>query len=528
MKNNRLLLLIIIFIAIFLRFYNLGNIPAGIHPDEESHGYNAFSLVETGKDRYGESFPILFRSFGSYQPPLYTYLATVPVKIMGNTIFSIRSVSAVAGVFLVLITYLISLRIFNPRYRNHLALISALVVAISPWSIFFSRLTAEGSLGVTVFALSILLFVFSLQKIIYFPIACLILGLSTHAYYSERIISILFLPVFVFAFRDYLLKAKRSWILIGFLLFVITMIPHLMIATSGALTRRLVQVGYLSTASLIGQFINQYIIYFSPGNLFFNTGEALGRISPQMGVFYSLFIIPFFAGIRFAKKYIVPNYLKMLVILIILTPVPAAMTGDNYYPLRALDLIWILSLFISVGIFSILKILPNKIGLAVLGLVVLQSIFSFYISYFVLFKYERAADYGNSYISLLDKLKDYPDHQVIIDSTREYGAGLRIAYLTKYSPLDLQKQLRSQLKSPYYSSSVALLENYEVGNIKIQPLYWPSACQKNTLIVGDMLSISDKQAEEHDLIPAFTVDNLNGATSLRAYLTNVTPQNCSE
>lgn len=528
MKNSKLLLFIIILIAAFLRFYNLGTVPAGIHPDEESHGYNAFSLFETGKDRYGESFPILFRSFGSYQPPLYTYLAVLPVKLMGNTIFSIRSVSAVAGLGLVLITYLVALKIFDPKYRYQLALISALVIAISPWSIYFNRLTAEGSLGVTVFALSVLLFILSLKKIVYFPIACLVLGLSTHAYYSERVISILFLPIFIFVFRSHFSKARRSWILAGLSIFALSMVPHLMIASSGALTRRLVQVGNPSTSSLISQFINKYIIYFSPSNLFFNTGEDLGRISPQMGVYYSLFIIPFFVGIRFAKKYILPEYLKLLIVLIILTPVSAAMTGDSYYPLRALDLIWLLSLFISLGIFNILNILPRKIGWAILGIAVLHSLFAFYISYFVLFKYERAANYGNSYIVLQEKLKDYSKYRIIIDSSREYGAGLRIAYLNKYNPLDLQKQLKSQLNSPYYSSSVALLENYEIGNIKIQPLSWSTACQKDTLIVGDMISISDVQAKEHDLIPAFTIEDKTGATVLRAYLTNNNSKSCSQ
>ena len=105
MKLKYFLLLLIIGLAFFLRFYKLGEIPSGIHPDEESHGYNAFSLLKTGRDRYGQSAPVLFRSFGSYQPPIYTYLAMIPVSAFGNTIASVRSVSAVVGTFLVVITY---------------------------------------------------------------------------------------------------------------------------------------------------------------------------------------------------------------------------------------------------------------------------------------------------------------------------------------------------------------------------------------------------------------------------------------
>lgn len=59
---NRLLqiiiLILILLIALFLRFYKLESIPAGLHADAASQGYNAFSLLNTGKDRYGEPWPI--------------------------------------------------------------------------------------------------------------------------------------------------------------------------------------------------------------------------------------------------------------------------------------------------------------------------------------------------------------------------------------------------------------------------------------------------------------------------------------
>lgn len=519
MKYQRILLLVIIILAICLRFYNLEGVPAGIHADEESHGYNAFSLLETGKDRYGQSFPILFRSFGSYQPPLYTYLSILPVKFFGNTIFSARFVSATAGVILVLITYLIALQIFNPKYKARLALISAFVIAISPWSIFFNRLTAEGSLGVTVFALSILFFTYSFKKPIYFPIAALILGLSTHAYYSERIISILFLPIFILLFKKYLFKNSKKWVFIGILIFLVTLIPHLLIASSGALTKRLSQVGLGYGWFPIGEVIKKYITYFSPANIFFDTGEGLGRISPGLGVFYSWFMIPFFAGIRFINKYLAQDYLKIILVLIIITPISAALTGDSFYPLRVLDLIWVFSLIIAVGFFSIYEIFPKKVTLVLLTLAFILSISSFYISYFVLFKYERAKDYGYSYVSLLQYLKKYPQYRIIIDSTREYGAGLRIAYLTKYNPADLQKQLRSQLKTPYYSADVNLNEDYKIDNIETHFFNWREADLKDVILIGDILSISDKQAQDHNLKQAFDVKDMTGAIILRAYFT---------
>ncbi len=520
MKLKYFLLLLIIGLAFFLRFYKLSEIPSGIHPDEESHGYNAFSLLKTGRDRYGQSAPVLFRSFGSYQPPIYTYLAMIPVGVFGNTIASVRSVSAVVGTFLVIITYLFVLEFFDTKNKHWLGIIAALTVAISPWSIYFSRLVAEGNLGVTFFSLSFLLFILSLKKSWAFPLATMALAISTHAYYSERIVAVLFLPVFIYLFRGYLWNRNRTWLFLGLGVFVVLMLPHVLILTSGALTRRLTQVGYIGDRPLILEFLRRYLIYFDPRNLFFDLGADLGRMPPNLGVFYTIFVIPFFVGLFNLKKFIKKEFIHLFILTVIILPIAAALTGDEYYPLRSLSLIWIFGLIISVGCFVILNLLSKKLRLVVLGIVLVHILFSFYISYFVLFKYERAKDYGNVYITLANELKKYKDNKVVIDSSREYGEGLRLAYFAKYDPIELQNQLKSQLKTPYYSKDVEILEKYNINNIEVRPIVWEEDIYKDQILVGDILAISDFQAQEHKFKFLFKVVGIDGESYLRAYQTD--------
>ncbi len=57
-KKNVLIFLIIIFVAFFLRFYKIADIPPGVNRDEASIGYTAYSLLNTGKDEYGRVFPL--------------------------------------------------------------------------------------------------------------------------------------------------------------------------------------------------------------------------------------------------------------------------------------------------------------------------------------------------------------------------------------------------------------------------------------------------------------------------------------
>src|SRR3972149_8693105 len=99
-KKNSLELIFIALLAFFgicLFFYKLQTIPQGFYIDEALHGYGAYSILETGKDEYGKAFPIVFRFYASYNPSLYVYLTTIPIKIWGLTAFSVRMVSAMAG-----------------------------------------------------------------------------------------------------------------------------------------------------------------------------------------------------------------------------------------------------------------------------------------------------------------------------------------------------------------------------------------------------------------------------------------------
>ena len=116
---------------------------------------------------YGQSFPILFRASGSYQPPIYTYLTIIPTIIFGNSIFTVKSVSAMSGVGLVLLTYFL-VSSLSPKSKKEaitLGLIAAGIVAISPWSIHFSRLAVEANLGVLIFVAGVYLLASSLNKI---------------------------------------------------------------------------------------------------------------------------------------------------------------------------------------------------------------------------------------------------------------------------------------------------------------------------------------------------------------------------
>src|SRR5947208_1068171 len=88
----------IVFLTIVLRFFQLGVNPPSLDWDEASMGYNAYSILKTGADEYGNALPLSFRSFDDYKPPVYIYLTVPAIAIFGLNEFAVRLPAAVIGV----------------------------------------------------------------------------------------------------------------------------------------------------------------------------------------------------------------------------------------------------------------------------------------------------------------------------------------------------------------------------------------------------------------------------------------------
>src|SRR5271154_1886478 len=135
------LLTLVVLLAAFLRFYQLGINPPSLTWDEVAWGYNAYAVGIDGKDEFGHFLPYTsFISFGDYKPPVYAYLTVIPVWLFGLTEFAVRFPSALFGTLTILVTYFLVKEIFQGhettrKYKEYIALMSALVLAVSPWNI---------------------------------------------------------------------------------------------------------------------------------------------------------------------------------------------------------------------------------------------------------------------------------------------------------------------------------------------------------------------------------------------------------
>ena len=129
-------------LAFFLRIYKLGTFPVGFHVDEAKVGWNALSILKTGRDDKGNLFSLYYNSFGDFRPTGIFY-ATIPsILLLGRNEFAVRFPSALLGALTIFPLFFLVLEI-NKDKNKKLALIATILLALSPWHISVSRATSE-------------------------------------------------------------------------------------------------------------------------------------------------------------------------------------------------------------------------------------------------------------------------------------------------------------------------------------------------------------------------------------------------
>jgi len=179
-KQNYMLFLLpaLLFIGAFLRLYKIGSVPGGLNQDEAASLYNAYTLLNWGRDYAGNLFPVHLTSFNAGQFPLVSYLAIPFAALFDLNAFSIRIFPALFNTVCLFILFLLSKKIAGERF----AFVSLFLFVICPWHILMSRWALETTILPGIVLISILFFIFAQNKKVPFFLPCSILCLSFYAY----------------------------------------------------------------------------------------------------------------------------------------------------------------------------------------------------------------------------------------------------------------------------------------------------------------------------------------------------------
>ncbi len=134
----------VVVVSIALRAARFAEIPQGLAPDEVSAAYEAWSLLATGADRWGNPFPVYFVAWGYGQNTLYSYLCIPFFALWGASEFTFRLPSLLLGLGTIALLYVLYQK--QNTFDKRAALVVLLLVGLSPWHVVLSRWGLEPNL----------------------------------------------------------------------------------------------------------------------------------------------------------------------------------------------------------------------------------------------------------------------------------------------------------------------------------------------------------------------------------------------
>lgn len=436
--RRKIIFWLLLFLLCFTSFYRLENAPEELDTDEISWGYNAFSILETGRDEHRQFLPLSLRAYGDYRSPSYVYLGVSSIYLFGLTASAVRLPAALMGLGTIYFTYLIVKQLFNQsKEREKIALSTLFLLIISPWHLQYQRMAIETNAAVFFVVLGIYWWLKSLKRHIFLPLSFLVFALSIYSYHSERI----FTPIFLLLFSWWWLREKRQCrqLILAVLVFIITVVPLVYLAFDKpemVLTRpqamsifsdKGIRAEWWEDVSndeniaipivrffhpyqfYLGKIIvRNYLSHFDAGYLFFKGDSAMTFMMSKKGPI-SLISLPFLIyGIYLIIKQKEKHRHLLFCWLVLPFIVPAlTITAPSFS--RSVNFYIPLTIFIAYGLVNFMK---KRSGLMMVVVAIYLLIFLFdWFNYFVVFQKQYGGNRRQlGFKNLVSRVKEVQDN----------------------------------------------------------------------------------------------------------------------
>jgi 4-amino-4-deoxy-L-arabinose transferase-like glycosyltransferase len=551
-------LVVILMIAAILRLWKLDSIPPHLTSDEAALGYNAYSILKTGRDEYGKILPIIFKSFGDYKPGLYVYTTVPFVAIFGLNEFTARLPSALAGIIAVWLIYKI-VNILLPEknfsllpFNFSLGEVAAFLLAISPWHIHFSRGAWEVNLSLTLTLAGIYFFLKSFDKPKSLILSAIFFTLTLLTYQGAKLSTFVVLVILAMTYSVEVKKLLSKNIITVVQATVIGLIiisPIILSLFQGKAGRLAVfsvfsnprppeylqtfldhgseKVGDLSyylfhsesnnfARGIFGRWFN----HFSGRFLFFEGDWSNPRHSaPNHGVllFADLIFLPFGIYALVSKK----NKSKYFILFwMVLAPLPAILSRDQVHAVRAYNMLVPITIVSAYGLWCLLakieKIKSPIIHTTCYSLLIatLSGAMVYYLdAYFIHLPMHDSKYWGYGQKQVFETVVPIMDRYKSVKIQQSFDQPY-IFYLfyTKYDPISYQKQ--AKLTESEFKGDVGYVE--KIDNIKFHAIDFPrDKMDARTLVVADNIRIPDSELESENVKLLKEIKYLDGNTAFR-------------
>lgn len=509
------LLIVISLLSFFLTIINFRiPSPPAFNADEAAFGYNAYSLLKTGRDEYGALLPLRLKSFGDFKMPLYSYLSVPFIAVMGLNETSARALNAFLSLFLPLVVYLLTKELFK---KDSYAIVAAFLTATSLGLHIVSRHAHEGYLAAFLTTLTFYLLVRLLKKMtltntLLFSVSLILMLFSYHP--GRLFAGLFFLATCIYAFQQR--KVRHFAPLLALMIALIGLfsisdifykperLKSLLFFSSSGIQLKVQElkteggVRYLYNPLLVGvrDMTFEHLNYFSPQFLLQN-GDSNDRFGFKgMGLITPIEYMLFFAGFYFliSKK---EDWRFVLFFILFLSPLSASLSWATSSLTRSLFLLIPISIVAAYGIVNIFASQKKPVHLAILCLGIV-SLFCFYSLAqwdLYIFHYPRRLTTINSWQSGYKELIQYTQKEYGNTDTFYMTKDLGMPYIfllfyTQYPPEKYQKQAELTAPDEYGFGQVERFDKYVFTFKK------PSEVPDNSVIVGSKADMQQLSASE--------------------------------
>lgn len=509
-------LLILFSIGVLFRFYQLAKYPVSLSMDETAIAYNAYSILKTGKDEWGKSFPLAFQSAGDYKPPVNIYLTVPFIAIFGLNEFSTRLPSAIFGSLTIIFLVLLLIKL---KINSKAAYLAGLWLSILPWHVHFSRGSFEAITALFFLISGTYFFISWIQNSKLWQLISFIVcfSLSVWSYHAER----LFVPIFIIGlilfYRSQIKFSKiKKQLLIGLLVLSVFAIPFIKLtfltpavgtraaSTSifrePALNNALHHGNYLNIKDFIfnndiyivlHHWLGKYLNYFNFQFIFWDGMQFTKPNYPDVGLLYLIDLPIFILGTWFLIKSKNKLLKQIALFCFLLGPLPASFTMNEQHPLRSLVWIPAFAIIIAGGFEQVLKFKAKKIILTFYFIGLIINVFYFIDIYKYQFPkhFSEYWQYGFKEIAQYTcQNKDKYDEIIISDTFGSDGplnTGLPYLYILFYCHQD----------------PIKFYQTREIDKISFHQISWRTDSLKpNRLIITTPWEILDSKIPEDQII----------------------------
>lgn len=551
LKRNWILVLILLLAAV-LRLYGLNKVPPSMHWDETALGYNAYSILKTGRDEYGKFLPLIFKSFGDYKPGFYVYLTVSSIALFGLNEFAVRLPSALIGIATVWLLYQVVCQLFpkqktlisNVKYP--ISLLASFSLAVSPWHLQFSRGAWEANVALF-FALGGIYYFIKTQRQTFkwLYLSALSFGAAVLTYQGGKMVVPLFVTGLLICFWEKVKSLpKKHLFAAAFLLFIISF-PILFSSVTGAGGRLKVMsvfsyprpereikqilqedeankvyfnLFHSESLAFARGILGRYFNHFSGKFLFFEGDWSSARHSlPYMGVLYYVDFIFLLAGLIYLikLKFSGKNFIWYW---LLVSPLPAAFSRDAIQSVRAISMLLPLMVIIGCGMYQIYLWLKEKkkVFCALWTIFFVLSYlwcFAYYLDqYYIHYPNQSSQYWQYGYKDIVNKIYPIRNNYSKIIFTPKYGQPyIYWLFYTKYNPEAYQKQAKLT-ENPY--GDVGQVER--IDNIEFRDIYWPAdRGLRKSLFVGTKFELPLKDIYPDQARILDEVKFLNKETAFR-------------